>query len=262
MRLQQPPVAHHAPDRADRYAQLARRLLQRQPVRAIDRGGMRAAARGVIRSAASATWEARRRVACRCSPRRARPPESGSHHTLRNDHRPVTRCALNPLEWRCDAAQTQDIPTWFARLSSRACRLADPRSKPPAICHDSRRVKARRGLRRRPRPHARRQHASSPTPSSAARDTSSCRKTTQKSWGKYVTEDVAFVAVPDTRVALAEAAAGFYGHPAHDAGHDRRHRHRRQDDDDASHRARPERRADCARATSAASSSASAARSR
>ena len=33
-------------------------------------------------------------------------------------------------------------------------------------------------------------------------------------WQSYVNEDVTFVAVPDSRVALAEAASGFYGHPA------------------------------------------------
>jgi len=33
-------------------------------------------------------------------------------------------------------------------------------------------------------------------------------------WTRFVNEDVAFVAVPDARVGLAEAAAGFFGHPA------------------------------------------------
>jgi UDP-N-acetylmuramoyl-L-alanyl-D-glutamate--2,6-diaminopimelate ligase len=37
-------------------------------------------------------------------------------------------------------------------------------------------------------------------------------------WQPYVNEDVAFVAVPDARVALAQAAAGFYDHPARSMG--------------------------------------------
>ncbi|MEX0749923.1 MAG: UDP-N-acetylmuramoyl-L-alanyl-D-glutamate--2,6-diaminopimelate ligase [Dehalococcoidia bacterium] len=37
-------------------------------------------------------------------------------------------------------------------------------------------------------------------------------------WQPYVNEDVAFVAVPDARIALAQAAAGFYGHPARSMG--------------------------------------------
>jgi UDP-N-acetylmuramoyl-L-alanyl-D-glutamate--2,6-diaminopimelate ligase len=37
-------------------------------------------------------------------------------------------------------------------------------------------------------------------------------------WQRYVNEDVTFVAVPDTQIALAEAAAGFYGYPARSLG--------------------------------------------
>ena len=37
-------------------------------------------------------------------------------------------------------------------------------------------------------------------------------------WGPQIVEDVTFVAVPDARAALAEAAAGFYGHPARSLG--------------------------------------------
>lgn len=37
-------------------------------------------------------------------------------------------------------------------------------------------------------------------------------------WQPFVNEDVTFVAVPDARVALAEAAAGFNGHPARTLG--------------------------------------------
>jgi len=37
-------------------------------------------------------------------------------------------------------------------------------------------------------------------------------------WQPYVNEDVTFVAVPDARIALAEAAAAFYGHPARSMG--------------------------------------------
>jgi len=37
-------------------------------------------------------------------------------------------------------------------------------------------------------------------------------------WAPYVNEDVTFVAVPQARVALAEAAAGFYEHPARSMG--------------------------------------------
>lgn len=39
-----------------------------------------------------------------------------------------------------------------------------------------------------------------------------------ESWQRYVNEAVTFVAVPDARVALAQAAAGFYGHPARTLG--------------------------------------------
>jgi UDP-N-acetylmuramoyl-L-alanyl-D-glutamate--2,6-diaminopimelate ligase len=39
-----------------------------------------------------------------------------------------------------------------------------------------------------------------------------------ESWQRYINEDVTFVAVPDTRVALAEAAAAFYGYPARTMG--------------------------------------------
>lgn len=38
------------------------------------------------------------------------------------------------------------------------------------------------------------------------------------SWLPYVNEDVTFVAVPDARAALAEAAAGYYGEPARALG--------------------------------------------
>jgi UDP-N-acetylmuramoyl-L-alanyl-D-glutamate--2,6-diaminopimelate ligase len=37
-------------------------------------------------------------------------------------------------------------------------------------------------------------------------------------WQPFVNEDVAFIAVPDARAALAEAAAGLYGHPARRLG--------------------------------------------
>lgn len=37
-------------------------------------------------------------------------------------------------------------------------------------------------------------------------------------WQKFVNEDVTFVAVPDARVALGEAAAGFYAHPGASLG--------------------------------------------
>jgi UDP-N-acetylmuramoyl-L-alanyl-D-glutamate--2,6-diaminopimelate ligase len=37
-------------------------------------------------------------------------------------------------------------------------------------------------------------------------------------WQPYVNEDVTFVAVPNARAALAQAAAGFYGHPARQMG--------------------------------------------
>jgi UDP-N-acetylmuramoyl-L-alanyl-D-glutamate--2,6-diaminopimelate ligase len=40
----------------------------------------------------------------------------------------------------------------------------------------------------------------------------------RKAWEKYVSDDVAFVAVPDARIALAEAAAGYHGHPARQLG--------------------------------------------
>ena len=38
------------------------------------------------------------------------------------------------------------------------------------------------------------------------------------SWQRYVNEDVSFIAVPDSRVALAEASAGFYRTPARTLG--------------------------------------------
>ncbi|MBI2723742.1 MAG: UDP-N-acetylmuramoyl-L-alanyl-D-glutamate--2,6-diaminopimelate ligase [Chloroflexi bacterium] len=37
-------------------------------------------------------------------------------------------------------------------------------------------------------------------------------------WQRFINEDVTFVSVPDVRVALAEAAAGFYDHPARTLG--------------------------------------------
>jgi len=40
----------------------------------------------------------------------------------------------------------------------------------------------------------------------------------RESWQRYVNEAVTFVAVPDARVALAQAAAGFYGHPSRTLG--------------------------------------------
>lgn len=40
----------------------------------------------------------------------------------------------------------------------------------------------------------------------------------RESWQRYVNEDVTFVAVPDARVALAEAAAAYHGHPARSLG--------------------------------------------
>jgi len=108
------------------------------------------------------------------------------------------------------------LPPWFAALSGR--RLLSGRPGPAArVCHDSRDVTggavfvAVPGIR---------QDGNSFIPDAIARGASAIvvQGDTRERWVVYVAEDVAFVEIPEARVALAEAAAGQCGFPARTLG--------------------------------------------
>ncbi len=128
-----------------------------------------------------------------------------------------------------------ELPTWFRDLSQPIVVSGSP-DDASAVCHDSRRVEpgavfvAISGL-------AADGNSFIPDAISAGARSVIVQMDAHERWQRFVNEDVTFVAVPDARTALAEAAAGFYGTSGAVARDDRRHRHRRKDDDNASHRA-------------------------
>jgi UDP-N-acetylmuramoyl-L-alanyl-D-glutamate--2,6-diaminopimelate ligase len=112
--------------------------------------------------------------------------------------------------------RTLDTPTWFAGLSSARVVSGSP-YEATGVFHDSRKVKpgavfvAIHGL-----------SLDGNTFISDALERGAryvvVQEDLRKAWEKYVSDEVAFVAVPDARIALAEAAAGYFGHPAHNLG--------------------------------------------
>ena len=108
--------------------------------------------------------------------------------------------------------RTSDIPTWFREISYANLVSGEP-SEAASICHDSRAVRpgsvfvAVLGLNVDG-------HAFIPNAISAGARFVVVQEDLRDSWQRYVNEDVTFVAVPDSRVALAEASAGFYENPA------------------------------------------------
>ena len=109
-------------------------------------------------------------------------------------------------------ARTSDIPTWFREISD-ANLVSGELAEAASICHDSRAVRpgsvfvAVLGLNVDG-------HAFIPNAISAGARFVIVQQDLRDSWQRYVNEDVTFVAVPDSRVALAEASAGFYENPA------------------------------------------------
>ena len=108
--------------------------------------------------------------------------------------------------------RTSDTPTWFREISYANLVSGEP-SEAASICHDSRAVRpgsvfvAVLGLNVDG-------HAFIPNAISAGARFVVVQEDLRDSWQRYVNEDVTFVAVPDSRVALAEVAAGFYENPA------------------------------------------------
>lgn len=104
------------------------------------------------------------------------------------------------------------LPTWFRDLSDARVVSGSP-SEAAAVCHDSRTVVAGAVFVAIPGFTV---DGNSFITDAIARGAHFVvvQEDLHEKWTRYVNEDVTFVAVPDARVALAEAAAGFYGHPA------------------------------------------------
>jgi UDP-N-acetylmuramoyl-L-alanyl-D-glutamate--2,6-diaminopimelate ligase len=109
---------------------------------------------------------------------------------------------------------TSESPTWFSGLTHARVVRGTP-YEATAICHDSRSVK--------PGAVFVAVHGLTLDGNTFIADAIQrgaryvvVQESHERTWSKYVTDDVAFVTVPDTRIALAEAAAGFYSHPARD----------------------------------------------
>ncbi len=109
-----------------------------------------------------------------------------------------------------------NLPTWFRDLSHPSVLSGTP-ADASGVCHDSRRAApecvfvAVPGLVL---------DGNSFIPDAIAAGARSVivQLDAQERWQRFVNEDVTFVAVPDARIALAEAASGFYGHPARSLG--------------------------------------------
>jgi UDP-N-acetylmuramoyl-L-alanyl-D-glutamate--2,6-diaminopimelate ligase len=108
--------------------------------------------------------------------------------------------------------RTSELPTWFREISYANLVSGEPHEA-SSVCHDSRAVRpgavfvAVLGLNVDG-------HAFIPDAIAAGARFVVAQEDLRDSWQRYVNEDVTFVAVPDSRVALAEASAGFYGNPA------------------------------------------------
>jgi UDP-N-acetylmuramoyl-L-alanyl-D-glutamate--2,6-diaminopimelate ligase len=109
-----------------------------------------------------------------------------------------------------------ELPTWFRDLTQPIVVSGAP-AEASAVCHDSRTVEpgavfvAIRGL-------AADGNSFIPDAIAAGARSIIVEADAHERWQRFVNEDVTFVAVPNARVALAEAAAGFFGHPARSMG--------------------------------------------
>ncbi len=111
---------------------------------------------------------------------------------------------------------SSELPTWYRELSLPRVISGTP-ADATSICHDSRIVKrgsvfvAVKGL-------SVDGHSFISNAIDAGARSVIVQEDLYERWQRFVNEDVTFVAVPDTRVALGEAAAGFYAHPARSLG--------------------------------------------
>ena len=111
---------------------------------------------------------------------------------------------------------SSELPTWFRELSYANLVSGEP-AEAVSICQDSRQIRpgsvfvAVLGLTVDG-------HAFIPNAIAAGAQFVIVQQNLHESWRRYVNEDVTFIAVPDTRVALAEVSAGFYEHPARTMG--------------------------------------------
>ncbi len=111
---------------------------------------------------------------------------------------------------------TPDAPGWFGEISSAEIVSGEPAAA-SSICYDSRQVKpgavfvAVAGLNVDG-------HAYIGKAIDAGARSIIVQKGHDESWQPYMAPGLTFIAVPDTRVALAEAASGFYGNPARALG--------------------------------------------
>jgi UDP-N-acetylmuramoyl-L-alanyl-D-glutamate--2,6-diaminopimelate ligase len=108
------------------------------------------------------------------------------------------------------------IPGWFAALSDARLESGTP---PPisAVCHDSRRVTAGALFVAVPGLTAD-GHAFIGQALAAGATALVVQDSHRAAWSPFADGGATFVVVPDSRVALAQAAAGFYGHPARQLG--------------------------------------------
>lgn len=108
--------------------------------------------------------------------------------------------------------RTSDLPAWYRDLAGARIVSGSP-DLATAICHDSRAARpgcvfvAIPGLTVDGNSYI-------PEAIRAGARYVLVQEDLAERWQPYVNEDVTFIAVPDARAALAEAAAGFYGHPA------------------------------------------------
>jgi len=107
-------------------------------------------------------------------------------------------------------------PAWYGSLREKRLVAGTP-ADVTAVCYDSRRVVpgalfvAMRGL-------AADGHDFIPDALAHGATAVIVEEHRRDAWSPHVREGIALVAVPDARAALAQAADGFYGHPAHALG--------------------------------------------
>jgi UDP-N-acetylmuramoyl-L-alanyl-D-glutamate--2,6-diaminopimelate ligase len=112
--------------------------------------------------------------------------------------------------------RTSELPTWFREISYANLVSGEP-AEAVSVSHDSRSVRpgsvfvAVLGLNVDG-------HSFIPDAIAAGARFVIVQEQLRDSWQRFVNEDVTFIAVPDSRVALAEASAGFYGNPARTMG--------------------------------------------